>query len=207
MKKLINKKIQSFIQDNRGVAYIEFAVCLPFLLLLFAGSVDLTRLILLHQKVEKAVFTVGDLATQLQVEDGVCAIVAGWEDTVVKDILLPFKYSPGEYSFVMSSVLGTSSGGGGGAVRDMIEWRYNPGGQSEIGAYSNPYQQRATLPPTIRGLDQDERVIVTEMNYTFTPIFPVMSTITSQDFRKVSYFRSRVSTGREGRESGVLSGC
>lgn len=207
MKILRYTHIRRFIRDNRGLAYMEFALTLPFLLLLFAGSVDVTRMVLLHQKIDKAVFTVGDLATQLRADSGVCAIVAQWEDTVVRDIMLPFDFTGGSYNFVMSSVLGTPPNWDlTGPRRDMIEWRYG-NGPSQIGAFSVPYSQVATLPATIAGLNSDERVIVTEMTYKFTPLLPVFSNLTEQDFRKVSYFRSRISTGRVGRGTGELSRC
>lgn len=206
---VMRKNTQRFIHDNRGVAYIEFALALPFLLLLFAGSIDVTRMVLLHQKVDKAVFTVGDLATQLNAESGVCSIVAGWENTVVRDMIRPFDYSPANFTFVMSSVLGTHPNGSpNGAIRDRIEWRYNAGNPSIIGdTYTGPYNQQANLPASISNLATDERVIVTEMRYMFQPLLPVLSKLTPKEFVKASYFRSRVTTGREGRSSGVLSGC
>lgn len=208
MKIWIQNTVQAFIHDNRGVAYIEFALSLPFLILLFAGSVDVTRMVLLHQKLDKAVFTVGDLATQLDAEQNVCNIIRRWENTVVRDVLRPFRYEGNAgYQFVVSSVIGARGAGNSGPVRDRIEWRYPRGANSAIGNYSSPYAQQATLPPTIRGLRQNERIIVTEMRYRFNPLLPLLSTMKRENFRKVSYFRSRISTGKEGRGSGVLSDC
>ena len=204
MRTALLGKIQRLAQDVRGVAYLEFALAVPFLLMLFAGSVDVTRMVLLHQKVDKAVFTVGDLATQLQAQTGVCAIVGQWEETVVRDMLQPFQYDRSNYRFLVSSVVGRHPNGNpNGPVRDRIEWRYNPqnGGISVIGAYSAPYAQTATMPPQISGLRTDERVIVTEMRYRFTPLIPQLSNLVPHDFHKASYFRSRVST------PGALSQC
>ena len=195
-----------FIHDNRGLAYIEFALSLPFLLLLFAGSVDITRMVLLHQKIDKAVFTVGDLATQLKAESGVCSLVGAWEQTVVKDILHPFGFSAEDYDFVMSSVLGAVPDWDKDNMHDLIEWQYGDG-TSTIGTFSAPYEQVADLPASIKGLDASERVIVTEMKYHFEPLLPFLSGLAPQSFTKISYLRSRISTGREGRGTGVLSGC
>lgn len=209
MHKTFGHFMQRLWREESGVAYIEFALSLPFLLLLFAGSIDVTRLVLLHQKVDKAVFTVGDLATQLDAESGVCAIVAQWETDVVRDMVRPFDWSAGDFSFVMSSVLGAQRNGAppGAPVEDLIEWRYNVHVTSAIGPYSSPYTNVANLPESIAGLATNERVIVTEMGYRFVPIFPVLSSLSDTNFRKVSYFRSRISTGKEGKGSGVLSGC
>lgn len=206
MKPIRHTLISQFIRDNRGVAYIEFALALPFLLLLFAGALDVTRMVLLHQKIDRAAYTVGDLATQLKAETGVCNTVKNWETNVVQEIMKPFAFSADDYNFVMSAVLGAEPDWDKGEMHDLIEWRYGKG-PSQIGAFSAPYQQEATLPPTISGLEGNERVIVTEMTYYFEPMLPIFSTVTEHNFTKVSYFRSRVSTGREGRGTGVLSGC
>lgn len=193
-------------REERGVAYLEFALCLPFMLLLFGGSIDVTRMVLLHQKVDKAVFTVGDLATQLEAENGVCDIIREWDTTVVRDMIKPFSWEGGNFQFVMSSVLGaTRNSDPNGQMFDLIEWRYNQETESVIGAFSQPYEQIATLPPTIQGLARDERVIVTEMVYRFEPILSAISSVTPANFRKASYFRSRITSGRTGKGTGELS--
>jgi len=58
------RKLISFRRDCRGVAAIEMAFILPFLLLLFFGLVDLTQLISVNRKVTYAASVVGDLVTQ-----------------------------------------------------------------------------------------------------------------------------------------------
>ncbi len=57
-------KFISFWRDSRGVAAIETAFILPFLLILFFGLVDLTQLISLNRKITYAASVVGDLVTQ-----------------------------------------------------------------------------------------------------------------------------------------------
>ena len=43
---------------------IEFAFLLPILLLLFLGMFEITRLMLVHQKLDKTVYTITDIVTQ-----------------------------------------------------------------------------------------------------------------------------------------------
>ncbi|MGH6854708.1 MAG: TadE/TadG family type IV pilus assembly protein [Aestuariivirga sp.] len=59
-------KLISFRRDSRGVAAIEMAFILPFLLLLFFSLADLTSLITLNRKITYAASVVGDLVTQNQ---------------------------------------------------------------------------------------------------------------------------------------------
>ncbi|MBC8037242.1 MAG: pilus assembly protein [Rhizobiales bacterium] len=60
------RKLISFRRDTRGVAAIEMAFIMPFLLILFFGLVDLTQLISLNRKVTYTASVVGDLVTQNQ---------------------------------------------------------------------------------------------------------------------------------------------
>lgn len=58
------RKLASLIRDSRGVAAIEMAFIMPFLLFLYFGLVDLTALISLNRKVTYAASVVADLVTQ-----------------------------------------------------------------------------------------------------------------------------------------------
>lgn len=202
--------LKRWAHEQKGVGYLEFALCLPVLLLFLGGSIDVTRMVLLHQKVDKAVFTVGDLVTRLQTVSNVCPNIQNLEMNVVRDMVKPFSWEAGNFEFVMSAVIGARKGGNpANKVEDLIEWRYNPSVASEIGGYAGPYQSVAKLPATIQKLQTDERVIVTEMRYTFTPMLPLLSGLSTQRFHKTSILRARQSTGAEAQGSGVLSklGC
>lgn len=205
-------------REQQGVAYLEFALAFPFMLLLFVGSIDVTRMVMLHQKMDKAVFTVGDLATQLYAEDGVCDTVDNWERTVVRDMLKPFSYADGNYGFIMTSVIGDRNGNG--RVVPYREWRYRyqaTGASSLLGA-DNPIPAASGnskgLPvslhnPGTRRIGVDERIIVTEMLYTFEPIMLMshLFKMKTTRYHKASYFQSRIIDGRTQRGQGNLSSC
>lgn len=208
MRSMYKRLMQKLWRGQQGVAYLEFALALPFMLLLFGGSIDLTRMVLLHQKVDKAVFSVGDLITQMESER-VCNDIRKLETNIVRDMVKPFSWNRGQFQFTVTSVIGARRSSGS-PVQDLMEWRYNVGqgnSMSTIGKFSSPYSQVASMPASIRGLSQDERVIVTEMSYIYQPILPVISSIQRQTFKKRSFFRSRISTGQENRGSGNLGRC
>ncbi len=50
--------------DQRGVALIEFALCLPFLVLLFIGGYQFSDAISAYRKVTRATRTIADLTAQ-----------------------------------------------------------------------------------------------------------------------------------------------
>lgn len=204
--KAINSRFKDFLDNKQGVAYLEFAITLPVLLLLFGNAIDMTRLILLHQKIDKSVFTIGDLVTQMDTANP-CPRIQQLEQTVAKSIMRPFEFNSQIYSMSVTAVIGAAPPSNPNVTRNMIEWRYNIGFNSTVGAYSQPYRQQASLPASLGTLDTTERLIVSEMRYRYDPMIPALSLMDSQDIYKVSYMRGRVSSGNEKATRGLLSGC
>jgi Flp pilus assembly protein TadG len=58
------RKLISFCSDSRGIAAIEMAFIMPFLLFLYFGLIDLTSMISLNRKVTYSASVVADLVTQ-----------------------------------------------------------------------------------------------------------------------------------------------
>ena len=55
---------KSFLKNDKGVAAIEMAFIMPFMLLLYFGLVDITVLISMNRKITSAASTTADLVTQ-----------------------------------------------------------------------------------------------------------------------------------------------
>lgn len=60
----MNKRNASYRKDESGMAALEVAFIMPFLLFLYFGLVDLTAMISLNRKVTYAASVVADLVTQ-----------------------------------------------------------------------------------------------------------------------------------------------
>ncbi len=62
-KKITSQHIKTprFVRNDSGLAFIEFALILPLLLLFFLGAVELTRYILVNQKADKAAGSLANL--------------------------------------------------------------------------------------------------------------------------------------------------
>lgn len=56
--------IKRFLEHRGGVALIEFAIVFPVFFLLLFGGIEINRLILIQQKLEKAGYVIGDIVTQ-----------------------------------------------------------------------------------------------------------------------------------------------
>ncbi len=57
-------RLAKLLRDRRGVSAVEFALILPIMLLLYAGSVELSEALSVDRKVNQLASTVGDLVSQ-----------------------------------------------------------------------------------------------------------------------------------------------
>lgn len=61
---MLLRLLPRFARSHHGVALIEFAIVFPFFFLLLFGGIEITRLILIQQKLEKAGYVLADIVTQ-----------------------------------------------------------------------------------------------------------------------------------------------
>lgn len=179
MKRML-RKIQCLWRAQAGVAYIEFAVTLPFLLALFMGSVDVTRYILIAQKVEKVSTSVSDLVAQYE------NVSTGQLDILIQaagEVMQPYSFGSGGY-VIISSVTKT------GTAAPVVNWQYSGGGSwtqpSQIGNVGNT----ATLPAGFTMVDKDN-VIIAEVFYNYSPLIS-NSVISGGQIYKLSVHRPRL---------------
>lgn len=61
---------QRFRRDDRAVAAVEFALIMPFMLLLYFGSMEAAALFTVDKRVNSVSATIGDLVSQWDFDDG-----------------------------------------------------------------------------------------------------------------------------------------
>ena len=76
-----------FCRSRRGNMAIEFALIAPLIMLLLAGTVEASRYLMLHLKVQHASVTVADLVTR---DETITETVIADIFNVVEQILSPF---------------------------------------------------------------------------------------------------------------------
>lgn len=150
----------AFIKDQRGATLVELAFVIPIMLTVAVGAIDTTRLILLHQKLDKAAATVVDLTTR---PSSISASDVDLIFTAAQDVLVPFDLSTGGRVIVTSV---TQPAGGTAA----IDWQRAGGGTygatSSVGAVG-----AAPTLPTGFVVADGENLIVAEVFFDFDPIF------------------------------------
>lgn len=147
-----------FIRNNRGSAVVELALAFPVLLLLGFGSFEMTRYILIQQKISKTVSSMSDLVAR-------SPSISNAEMTAmfqaVPHLMDPYNRAD-DMVVIISSVVNYGSG-------PVVAWQRRGGGNiataSRIGTQGNA----ATLPAGFT-LSTNENTIVSEMYYNFRPV-------------------------------------
>ncbi len=162
-----------FLRARQGIAVVEFALALPVLMTLFYGTVEVTRYILITQKVDKLAHSVADMASQEQV-----ATKASLDQVMAagSDVMNPFTISTNG-KIIISALYRAPS-----ATGPTVIWRYEGGGAysatSQLGLVDGP-----AITPGGFTFDDRENVIAAEVYYQFSPL------VSSQFFGTTTVYR------------------
>jgi len=151
--------ISKLLKSECGVAAVEFALGLPLLILLLFGSVEVTRSVLITQKLERVSATLSDVVSQSQ---SATSTQLGQIITAAGQLMLPYDFASDGYA-IISSVSKT------GTNAPVINWQYKSAGTiqtSHIGVSGGV----ATMPANFTMVDKDT-VIVTEVFFNYRPLF------------------------------------
>lgn len=181
MKRYFRWPLRRLASDNGGVAVVEFALMLPFLITLFAGGFELTRFILLNHKLEKAVYTVSDVVAQQTSVSG-----AQLEQIMIAatEILQPFQLGSNGV-IVLSSVYRQNT-----SNPATVSWQFSGGGTSVNTSKIGTVGQPAALPDDFH-LNSKDNIIVAEIFYSFTPLLGG-DEVGTADLYKFAIFKPRL---------------
>ncbi len=138
-------------RDERGLALIEFAFVLPFLILLFIGGFQLMDAISAYRKVGRTVQTLADLTTQNT------TITPTQADQILaasQQVMAP--YSPGNASLRISQIQTDANS------RATISW-------SRSSLNGTAYAPGASFTLPTRLASANKYYIYSEINYTYVP--------------------------------------
>lgn len=155
-------RFKRFLHDKRGSAVVELALAMPILILLGFGGFEMSRYILIQQKVSKTVSSMSDLVSRSpSISEG--DITAMFQ--AVPHLMEPYN-DPDDLVVIISSVsnYGLTTGPKSGT---RVIWQRRGGGNittaSKIGTEGNA----ATMPFT---LNTNENTIVAEIYYNYRPV-------------------------------------
>ena len=176
------KMLQRLLRADQGLAVLEFALILPVLMSLFYGAVEITRYILITQKVEKLAFTVADVTAQSQTVSNASLnqVLAA-----TSDIMSPYTMTSNG-RVIISSLYRAA----GATTTATVNWRYQGGGTltatSALGAVGATPSM-----PTGFTFDERENVIAAEVFYQFSPLISTQFFGTKTIYR-VAFYKPRL---------------
>ncbi|MEQ1790641.1 MAG: TadE family protein [Rickettsiales bacterium] len=138
---MMKKAIKSLFSDKQGLALVEFALIVPLLLILFFGTVELARYIIIMQKVERSAYVLSNMTVQyLPISSWVDNPLELDVDSINDEILPQFKKSMSPYNAdadlvaVITSMSRTSNDDANSSLR--INWQRVGGGSLGTGINS-----------------------------------------------------------------------
>ena len=179
----VQRLLGRFRRDRRGVAAVEFALILPILALLALGCFEVPRYVLLWQRLERTSSGVSDLVAQA--DEPITT-------NQMTDIFSAAKIMMQPYAILTSgSIVVTSINNPTGGAGVKNTWRIacgtvnNIGKLGAVGATPTVTAFPNALLPTI-----DNEVLVTEVYFTYTPVFKTYI-YTGSTLYAVAYTRPR----------------
>lgn len=179
MKQL--RAILRLYRCQSGVAATEFAIALPFIMGLMLGGFELSRYVILHQKLEKVAYTISDVVSQ---SDSITTAQLNQAVLAATTIMQPTVFAPDGIVFI-SSVYKN------GTAAPTVRWQYSGGGtlsrSSQIGVTGGT----ATLPNGL-ALNDKDNVIISEIYYRYSPFLGGGIFVSPFDIYKIAIFKPRL---------------
>jgi Flp pilus assembly protein TadG len=165
--------LNRFWKNTQGLAYLEFALVFPILMLLFLGGVDLSHYIQAAQKTDKMTHTIVDLIAQAPVisQTDLDQIMQA-----VEHIMTPYDFS-GDGAIIVSCI------GYDDRERLVVKWQYEGNGALDRTSRIGRQGASPTLPEGFV-VEARDNVIVAETYFKFH------SMISDQLMEPIEFYRT-----------------
>jgi len=190
----LSLRLRQLGTDSNGVAATEFAIVVPFMLLLYIGGVELGDAMSISAKVSKTAHTVADLVSQnTRVTTSQMQAILGASTATIA----PYRVTGGAgQSLITVTVSEVSTDASGNAT---VQWSRTFNGTTV--STGRPAGQLMTLPSSLTGTPNNNvSLILSEVAYAYTPGlgYTISGTITLRDSY---YLFPRCSTNSPGTSS------
>jgi hypothetical protein len=190
-------KVRRKDKSRRGVAAVEFALTLPIWITLLLGAGDGTYCMLVNERADRIAYSITDIVTQYQ--------------TITQANLADISQAAGQLMqplpFDQNGILIVTSVYQAPGQRPTICWQYTSttrptGGSnpplpiSKVGtANGNANCAQGTLATLPNGLilNDNDNVVISEVYYTFTPMFLSTGLFPGGDIYRVAVYKPRLS--------------
>lgn len=184
------KIFRSFCRDQRGVAALEMAICMPFLLTLMLGVLEISNFILATQRTEKMAYTIADLVSQ---NDSITTAELNAIMDASAEIMKPFPFSERGHVIITSVHRNPNQ-------EPKVAWQYEGGGTlheddedfagSQFGGgagFDSPLPESFTL-------NERETVIIAEVYYKYPAFITDMFRTNEVELYRYAFYKPRLGT-------------
>jgi Flp pilus assembly pilin Flp len=177
----MRRRLTALLRDTTGITAVEFALILPIMVFLAAGTVEFGRLLLVSQKLQNGTFILADLTARDKTlsEDQLENIFLALDEVV-----RPFEFAGVGTAFV-------SSVGVDGSGDPVINWQRSGAGTLAAESSLGEEGGEAALPEDL-SIAAGETIIVAEVFYAFETLFGL--TAGDATLHKVAYVKPRLGT-------------
>lgn len=171
----------SFARCEKGLALLEFAFSLTILMLLLFGGIEVSRYVLIFQKLQNTVNNETNIITAIDPKSD--TLTKAEMDSIINAagiMMSPYTLSLTNSTLILTDIYApVTSGLGNNPGKPVVQWRYcGPGslGTSKLGTVGAAANLKS-LPNNFTMSEGDE-IIAAELYYRFNPI--VKSGITNK---------------------------
>lgn len=154
----VMKTIKKILSCDRGVAATEFALAFPVLMVLLLGSFELSRYIIMNQKLDHVAYTTADVIGQ---EETITTAQITDIMSAATEIMDPFEFGENGIVFISSVEQDPDDG-------PVIRWQRSGGGTYDQESRLGEEGDVADLPVGFT-LEDNENVIIAEVFYFYIP--------------------------------------
>jgi Flp pilus assembly protein TadG len=183
-----------FFLNNKALAAVEFALIVPVLLLLFLGGFELTRYVLIYQKISKTTGSMSDLISR---SPELYEIDISNSFSAVEHLLAPY-YVEAEVKVIISSIMDDGTG-------NRINWQRCGGGTLDVDSEVGQQGEYVALPAGF-DLTLNEDTILAEVYFQYESVVGI--DITSNGIiRKARYNKPRLGALTSIKNNAGVTGC
>ena len=166
-------------KDQRGSVLVEMAFILPVLVTMILAGVELSRYVLLQQKLDAIAITTADLVSQ---REQISVATIDQIFAAADHVIAPFAFGS-DGIVVVTSV--SASGGNG----PRVDWQRSGGGMLSASSTIGTPGGAATLPSGFQVRD-GENAIISEVFYNYMPLLQTAFFTNTQTYHR-ALFRPR----------------
>lgn len=173
---LLQKAGRRFQHAEEGLAAIEFGLCIGILMLLLFGGIEISRYILIYQKLQNAVNLESNIVTSINPKTTIVNI-AEMDSILAGAVIMmqPYAFTGSNSELILTDIYAPITSSITRPGRPVIKWRYcNNGGYMGLGKRSQLGNVGAAanlaILPNRFAMNQGDEIVAAEIYYSFAPI-------------------------------------